>query len=77
MAYTQPETITKTAKTFEVHYAYPTSPMAKNFGKEDTGTYYLTFNHVPQAQTFHTCREAHDFGMGTGRDPGFWSMKPH
>lgn len=77
MAYTQPQTITTPAKQFEVHYAYPTSPVAEALGERDTGTYYLTFDHVLQPQTFRTAQEAHDFGIGTGRVPGFWSQKPY
>jgi hypothetical protein len=77
MPYTQPETITKPAKTFEVHYAFPSSPMAITLGKGKSGTYYLTFRHIPQKETYHTAQAAHDAGIAAGRVPGFWSQKPY
>ena len=61
---------------FEVCYAFPSSDNAKLLGKENCGCYYVVIDGSIVPRPFVTCREAHDYGMGQGRDPGFWSMRP-
>lgn len=59
---------------YEIRYAYPSSEMAKQLGRNASGCYYVVIDDSSTNEPFDLLSEAVEFAQSTGHTPTFYSL---